>query len=101
MYSWECATIEDYKPLKSVKGWKKCKNCSSFPRVWSFNNGVYAKCRCTYKYDVHQAMAESVCSYAKRNNGSLLNYDNNEIVRQWNLYVKTNIPQNKLEKGRW
>ena len=46
---WKSSMIDSYSPLKSVKGWKKCKTCGEFPRVWAFDNGKFAKCCCAEK----------------------------------------------------
>jgi hypothetical protein len=50
-YSWEAATISDYKPLDDTTGWQTCPNCGEHPRTWVFDNGNYAKCRCGHKYE--------------------------------------------------
>jgi hypothetical protein len=59
IYSWSHAVIEAYRPLDSTDGWERCPNCGEHPRVWVFNNGNHAKCKCQYKYEggVH---AESI-----------------------------------------
>jgi hypothetical protein len=51
IYSWDDATIDAYKPLADATGWEQCPNCHEYPRVWVFDNGNYAKCRCHYKYE--------------------------------------------------
>lgn len=61
-YSWELATIADYKPLESAEGWLKCPNCNEHPRTWVFDNGNYARCRCAYKY--HKGGAEATTNHS-------------------------------------
>lgn len=78
-----------YEPLSSVKGWKKCKRCGEFPRVWAFNNGLSAKCCCSDLYGQPEAEAESVCSYANRNSGSLIGYSEDRLRENWNKRVET------------
>lgn len=51
IYDWKNAVIEAYKPLESSDGWLPCPNCREVPRVWVFDNGNHAKCRCGYKYE--------------------------------------------------
>jgi hypothetical protein len=60
IYSWESACIDDYKPLEDTQGWLQCPNCSEFPRTWVFDNGNYAKCRCSRKYEGADVSAETV-----------------------------------------
>lgn len=101
MYSWDIATIDAYKPIQDHKGWKKCKVCKEIPRIWEFNNGSHAKCRCSYKYDESRASSESILSYVKRNNGSALNYDHDGLRKAWNKFIETGESQNKLPEGQW
>ena len=46
---WSFAVIDDYKELKDKTGWEKCSVCGEYPRVWTFDNGNYAKCSCCYR----------------------------------------------------
>lgn len=96
---WEHAVIDAYKPLESVKGWKKCIACKEFPRVWIFDNGRYAKCCCGDKYSQDGAQAESIMSVYKRT-GKTAEYDPDELRVAWNLYVTTGHPV-KLKDERW
>jgi hypothetical protein len=102
IHSWEHAVIDAYKPMPYHKGWKKCKRCHEIPRIWEFNNGNNAKCRCSNKYDEAQAVSESVLSYIKRHKGSALHYQGEEELRlAWNKYVETGEKQTKLPEGQW
>lgn len=60
IYSWEMATIADFKPLADCAGWLKCPHCNEYPRTWVFDNGNYARCRCAYKYEKGGAEALSI-----------------------------------------
>jgi hypothetical protein len=92
--------IEAYKPLASVKGWKKCKYCKCFPRVWEFNNGSFAGCKCNKKYTDSKVRSESILSYITRNNGSALNYPHDGLRKAWNHFIITNEIIN-LPKNQW
>lgn len=59
-YPWEFAAISAFKPLESTEGWLKCPKCNEHPRVWVFDNGNYARCRCAYMYDSGGAEALSI-----------------------------------------
>lgn len=92
-----------YEPLESVKGWKKCKFCGEFPRIWIFDNGSYARCLCGYpeRYTAeHEARSESILSVLKRT-GSVREYTRDNLRLAWNKWVETGIRQNKLGEGQW
>lgn len=99
MYSWENSCMDVYKQLEDNTNWKQCPTCNEFPRLWIFNNGSHARCRCNHKWDAAPAIAESIMSFYKRTGGT--DYDRNKLRDDWNLYCETGIPQNKLEEGRW
>ena len=92
-YRWEESTIKDYLPLKDIAGWSKCPKCNELPRVWIFDNGSFAKCRCTYKYDLPEASSESIMSVCRRNNGDVSEYDRDYLRQAWNRFVDTGEKQ--------
>ena len=93
--------IDAFKPLESVKGWKKCKTCGKFPRVWEFNNGSFADCKCGQKYKDSGVRSESILSFITRNNGSALHYNGREQLREnWNKYIETGL-KTELPKEQW
>ena len=98
---WPFHAIDAYKPVPEDEDWKPCPNCEVVPRIWQFNNGEHATCWCTELYEESQARAESVLSFMKRNNGSLLNYDGDALRKAWNRYVETGETQNQLPEGQW
>jgi len=65
-YSWDAATISDYKPLTDTTGWDRCPSCKEYPRTWVFDNGNYAKCRCGHKYEGGVAAETVVSACGKR-----------------------------------
>lgn len=80
--------IDSYEEIKET-GWNNCPKCQSQPKVWSFDNGKFAACKCgENKYKHFSVQAESIMSYAKRNNGSLKNYDLDNLRKKWNEYCK-------------
>lgn len=99
-WRWEHAVGDWYKPLESVKGWKLCKECNEFPRVWIFDNGSHAKCCCGHKYDAAPARSESILSVLKRT-GGIAEYSRDSLREAWNDFIVTGKPQNKLEEGKW
>lgn len=101
IHGWEHAVINAYEPIQYHKGWKKCKRCHEIPRIWEFNNGNNAKCRCGDLYDPAPAISESILSYVKRNNGSALDYDHDALRKAWNKYVEIGEKQTELPEGQW
>lgn len=103
MYAWNVAVTDAYEPIQYHKGWKKCLVCKEIPRIWIFDNGNFASCRCRYMYDPPQARAESIMSYVVRNNGSLVGHeDSQESLRKvWNKYIETGEEQINLPDGQW
>lgn len=85
---WSMSCGEWFEPLKSVKGWKKCKQCGMFPRVWIFDNGSYAKCHCFDLYD-GGVQSESINSIYKRT-GSASEYSRDNLRSAWNDFVCAN-----------
>lgn len=84
-YSWAAACIDDYKPLDNTDKWDRCPNCYEYPRVWVFDNGNYAKCRCSYKYEEPQATAESITSACYKRGISYEEYQE-YLRKEWNAY---------------
>jgi hypothetical protein len=84
-YSWAAACIDDYKPLDNTDKWDRCPNCSEYPRVWVFDNGNYAKCRCSYKYEEPQATAESITSACYKRGIPYEEYQE-YLRKEWNAY---------------
>jgi hypothetical protein len=97
--SWDL--IDSYKPLKNTEGWLKCKYCLEHPRVWQFNNGNFADCKCGEMYQGTIIRAESIMSWVTRHNGSGLWYNGDRMLRiVWNHYVTTGNKR-KLPEGLW
>ena len=69
------------------KSWLSCPKCKALPKLWLFDNGRYAACKChfnTYKhFDIN---CIGVSEYARGNNGSLVGYNDDELRTSWNNY---------------
>ena len=87
-WKWQYACGDFYEPLASVKGWKKCRQCGEFPRVWIFDNGNHAKCCCAEMYGPHSASAPSIVERMNTSRGSMAGPTSLEILREaWNKTV--------------
>lgn len=97
--------IDAYKDPENQADWLDCPNCGIKPRVWVFDNGRSTACGCGNNiYDHFSIRAESIMSHAKRHNGSIMDYDSGELMKNWNHWVKTGefLFVNNYEKdGRW
>lgn len=87
-YTWEMATIPDYKPLGDCEGWLKCPHCDEHPRTWVFDNGNYARCRCNYKYEKGGAAALSIIE-AMYKRGMAYDEYKNLLRDAWNNHVES------------
>ena len=87
-YSWELATISDYKPLEDPTGWLKCPSCNEYPRTWVFDNGNYARCRCAYMYERGGAAALSIIEAMHKRQ---IPYDEYKVLLRdaWNDHVRS------------
>lgn len=83
---WEAATIEAYKPIKDDEGWLECPKCRRKPRVWIFDNGNYAKCQCSKKYDP-AIEYQSIGDYFRQFK-TCEGYSNVGLKNVWNEHVK-------------
>jgi hypothetical protein len=98
--------ISAYQIPKDVDEWFHCPNCGLKPLVWEFNNGSSTACGCgENEYRHFSIWAESIMSYIKRNNGSALNYQSENLKVNWNHWCQTGQelePREALLKlGRW
>lgn len=100
MYSWELACIDAYKILSNYDGWLKCKSCNEYPRLWIFDNGQYARCRCNYKYDNADVRTESIMSYYRRTGKTDNPLAEISLKEAWNNYVTTG-KRKPLPLGHW
>jgi hypothetical protein len=98
--------ISAYKIPDKPGEWLPCRNCNLIPLVWEFDNGRSTGCGCgENEYKHFSIWSESVMSHVKRNNGSVLNYNSNKLMINWNWWVKNGEelePREKLLKeGKW
>ena len=82
--------ISAYKIPDKLELWLKCPNCNLKPLVWEFDNGRSTACGCgENEYNHFSIVAESVRSVAERCNGSVIHYNIDELLTNWNHWVKT------------
>ena len=97
--------IEAYKEVDKPNRWVKCPNCRLRPLVWEFDNGRSTACGCgKNEYNNHSIHAESIMSYARRNNWNCTYYDWDELRKNWNHWVNTDeilFDPIKRSDGRW
>ena len=88
-----------YKRVSKPNDWLPCGECGLIPLEWEFNNGRSTACGCGKdEYTHHTIQAESIMSYIQRNNGSAANYVSNELMDNWNIWVKSKIDIFKKQK---
>lgn len=94
-YSWEHATIPEYKPLVSTDGWLMCPACHEYPRTWVFDNGNFAKCRCHYKYNgaVRAQSIIEACHYGGMPYDQYLGL----LKAAWNQHVAERLDNGQAE----
>jgi len=102
-YNWDgYDLIDDYKTLESAgykpEDWKDCTKCEAKPKVWLFDNGRYAACKCFSMYS-QKVKAESIMSASKRNN--MVDYNKNELRDNWNKFIDTGLFFGEFKDGRW
>lgn len=72
--------------------WLDCPCCGLKPRIWTFDNGRNTGCGCGKStYDHFSVHAESILSHVERHNGSVAEYDSDELRKNWNEYCVTMI----------
>ena len=98
--------ISAYKIPDKPDGWLNCNNCGLKPLVWEFNNGSSTGCGCgENEYKSFSIYSESIMSWVTRHGGSALNYDSDNLRKNWNHWVETGeelCPREKLlTEGKW
>lgn len=100
---------ESYRAVPSNKYDKllNCPVCKLKPLVWEFDNGRLTSCGCgKNKYDHFTIRAESIMSHITRHDGSAHNYRFDELINNWNHWVKTgeilfDPKKNDNDKNKW
>lgn len=91
--------ISAYKIPTDPSTWLDCPNCGLKPLVWEFNNGSSTACGCgENEYNHFSIWSESIMSHITRNGGSALEYDSNQLNKNWNYWVTTGIEVDSREK---
>lgn len=86
---WRAASF--YKPLSEChvvpEEWELCPNCEEKPRLWIYDNGEFAKCKCQDTYEKAAAEGMSIWQFHNLHNGDMTNWNHNDLRDHWNLYV--------------
>jgi len=96
--------IDDYKPVADE--WSNCPYCKIQPKVWEFDNGRQTACGCwNNRYDHFSIRAESIMSVVKRCNGSAVEYNRDDLRKNWNHWCETGEVlfehASKRNDGKW
>lgn len=98
-FKYDYDLIDDYVFPENVDEWLECPECEAKPKVWVFDNGRHASCKChNSKYDHRTISAEPIGESVRRNNGSLAFYDADLLRRVWNDYCKKQLEQEQMEE---
>lgn len=73
---------------KYDKVWLKCPKCQALPKLWIFDSGSYASCKChNNTYQNMTISSEDVCSVFIRCKGNVTEYDSDNLRKVWNNYT--------------
>lgn len=99
-FTYKCCDF--YEEVDNPDEWLDCPNCGKKPLIWTFDNGRCTGCGCgNDKYDHFAVFAESIMSVVERNNGSAMEYDSDELRKNWNHWCKTGELKFIKGNGRW
>lgn len=94
--------IDAYREVDKPNDWLECPYCEKIPLIWIFDNGRCTACGCgENKYNKFSVHAESVMSVIYRNDGSTIDYDSDELRKNWNHWCKTGELKFIKGNGRW
>ena len=98
--------ISAYSIPEDIQNWAPCPNCGLKPLSRVFNNGSSTACGCgENEYNHFSIWTESIMSHATRCNGSVLNYNSNKLMINWNYWVYNGIEleprEQLLKEGKW
>lgn len=94
--------ISSYKKVDKPHEWIPCPKCNLIPIIWEYNNGKSTACGCgESEYNHFSIRAESIISYISRNNGSALGFDQNELMNNWNSWVRFGSDRFKDKKEKY
>lgn len=97
--------INAYSIPEKPMMWENCPDCGLRPLIWEFDNGRSTACGCGNSvYDHHSIHAESVRSVVERCSGSAMEYETDELRKNWNQWVKTGkgvTHKDLREEGKW
>lgn len=95
--SWRAA--EFYKPFDEERvtpsEWNECPVCGEKPRIWIYDNGEYAKCKCQDTYDKSAASGKTIWEYHHEHNGDMTEWNHNDLRDNWNKYVEQTLKENQ------
>lgn len=103
---YEYVDFDFYEYPENVEKWEPCPFCGQKPKIWTFDNGRSTACGCLLeeynKYKCFSVRAESIMSVVKRCDGSVVNYDSDELRKNWNTFCTTGkIVFDPKNDGRW
>lgn len=97
--------INAYSIPENPMMWEHCPDCGLRPLIWEFDNGRSTACGCGNSvYDHHSIHAESVRSVVERCSGSAMEYETDELRKNWNQWVKTGkgvMHKDLRDEGKW
>lgn len=64
--------------------WAMCPSCFEQPRIWIFDNGEYAMCKCQSQYDKYAASGKSIWEYHREHKGDMTGWNHNDLRDKWN-----------------
>jgi len=92
--------INSYKTLEEEgfdpNQWDTCPKCDAKPKVWIFDNGSFADCKCGKKYTDSSVSAIAVMTYYRLHN-TLAGYPDNELRDNWNKRVYELSESNRID----
>lgn len=88
-------------PNETKHLWNICPSCLALPRIWEFDNGRSAACKCNSKYDNKKIYAISIGEYYRKHN-TLNGFPDNQLRENWNKHtekIKTFLKLEFILKG--
>jgi hypothetical protein len=80
--------------------WHDCPVCFVKPRLWIFDNGCFAKCKCDEMYGKSSASGIAIRQWMDNHNGSMAGYDSAhpDLRDNWNKVVFNRKRKIKIKK---
>lgn len=81
---------DNWERPKDIDRWETCRKCGRKPYVWIYDNGKNARCNCPVSGKsvyFNMITVESIGAYSRRNDGSALGYDWDNLLKAWNAWA--------------